>query len=183
MITIKCETKDSILLTEVTPFQGTLKKRTSEDISGLIASLGREGLLMPLAIWKHEDKNYLLDGHGRVEALWELAKEQPDIIETPLPCIYIEADTEDNARKALLQITSSYGKITKKGVESFMISIPDYVAPSVAKFVAKPVETKAKPVKDSTPKVTHKVLKVRIPMDKVDEVIKIFERIDFIEVL
>lgn len=183
MVDIKCKTKDGILITDVTPFQGKLKKRTVQDIDDLKQSILTEGLLMPFAVWKHEGKNFLLDGHGRHEALIQLAVEDPSILTSPIPCIYIDAETEDDARKALLQITSSYGKITKQGAKAFMISIPDYKAPSVSKFIPKAVVTKPVVKQEAEVVMTHKVLKIRVPNDKVDEVVNIFNKIDFIEVL
>ena len=181
---IKCTTKDTIKLTECVPFQGNLKKRTPQDIAELKDSLLREGLLMPFAVWDHDDKKYLLDGHGRKEALVQLAVEDASLLNVDWPCIYIRADTEDDARKALLQITSSYGKITKTGVKQFTVSIPDYKAPSIAKFVAKPVIKKTEatdPVQ--RPNQDKVILKVSVTKDKVSEVKKILEQFDFIKVL
>ena len=181
---IKCTTKDTIKLTECVPFQGNLKKRTPQDIAELKDSLLREGLLMPFAVWDHDDKKYLLDGHGRKEALVQLAVEDASLLNVDWPCIYIRADTEDDARKALLQITSSYGKITKAGVKQFTVSIPDYKAPSIAKFVAKPVTKKVEAVDPvQRPNQDKVVLKVSVTKDKVSEVKKILEQFDFIKVL
>lgn len=181
---IKCTTKDTIKLTECVPFQGNLKKRTPQDIAELKDSLLREGLLMPFAIWDHDDKKYLLDGHGRKEALVQLAVEDANLLNVDWPCIYIKADTEDDARKALLQITSSYGKITKTGVKQFTVSIPDYKAPSIAKFVAKPVTKKVDAVDPvQRPNQDKVILKVSVTKDKVSEVKKILEQFDFIKVL
>lgn len=181
---IKCTTKDTIKLTECVPFQGNLKKRTPQDIAELKESLLREGLLMPFAVWDHDDKKYLLDGHGRKEALVQLAVEDANLLNVDWPCIYIKADTEDDARKALLQITSSYGKITKTGVKQFTVSIPDYKAPSIAKFVAKPVIKKTEAVDPvQRPNQDKVILKVSVTKDKVSEVKKILEQFDFIKVL
>lgn len=181
---IKCTTKDTIKLTECVPFQGNLKKRTSQDIAELKDSLLREGLLMPFAVWDHDDKKYLLDGHGRKEALVQLAVEDANLLNVDWPCIYIKADTEDDARKALLQITSSYGKITKTGVKQFTVSIPDYKAPSIAKFVAKPVIKKTEAVDPvQRPNQDKVILKVSVTKDKVSEVKQILGQFDFIKVL
>lgn len=181
---IKCTTKDTIKLTECVPFQGNLKKRTSQDIAELKGSLLREGLLMPFAVWDHDDKKYLLDGHGRKEALVQLAVEDANLLNVDWPCIYIKADTEDDARKALLQITSSYGKITKTGVKQFTVSIPDYKAPSIAKFVAKPVIKKTEAVDPvQRPNQDKVILKVSVTKAKVSEVKQILEQFDFIKVL
>ena len=181
---IKCTTKDTIKLTECVPFQGNLKKRTPQDIAELKESLLREGLLMPFAVWDHDDKKYLLDGHGRKEALVQLAVEDASLLNVDWPCIYIRADTEDDARKALLQITSSYGKITKTGVKQFTVSIPDYKAPSIAKFVAKPVTKKVDAMDPvQRPNQDKVILKVSVTKDKVSEVKKILGQFDFIKVL
>lgn len=181
---IKCTTKDTIKLTECVPFQGNLKKRTAQDIAELKDSLLREGLLMPFAVWDHDDKKYLLDGHGRKEALVQLAVEDANLLNVDWPCIYIKADTEDDARKALLQITSSYGKITKTGVKQFTVSIPDYKAPSIAKFIAKPVTKKVEAVDPvQRPNQDKVILKVSVTKEKVSEVKKILEQFDFIKVL
>ena len=181
---IKCTTKDTIKLTECVPFQGNLKKRTPQDIAELKDSLLREGLLMPFAVWDHDDKKYLLDGHGRKEALVQLAVEDASLLNVDWPCIYIRADTEDDARKALLQITSSYGKITKTGVKQFTVSIPDYKAPSIAKFVAKPVTKKVEAVDPVLRSNQDKVvLRVSVTKDKLSDVKKILEQFDFIKVL
>lgn len=181
---IKCSVKDSVKLTEVQPFQGNLKKRTQQDIDGLKESLLREGLLMPFAVWIQGDKKYLLDGHGRKEALVQLAVDDANLLTVDWPCIYVKADTEDDARKALLQITSSYGKITKTGVKQFTVSIPDYVAPSIAKFVQKPIkEIKGKLDAEDRLNIDKVILKVRIDKDKVEEVKDILKGFKFIEVL
>lgn len=181
---IKCSTKDSVKLTDVVPFQGNLKKRTESDIKELKESLLREGLLMPFAVWDHEGKKFLLDGHGRKEALVQLAVEDASLLTMDWPCIYVQADTEDDARKALLQITSSYGKITKTGVKQFCVSIPDYKAPSISKFISKPLVKKPVSVDPvQRPNQDKVVLKVRIDKDKVSEVKNILAQFKFIEVL
>ena len=126
------------------------------------------------------DKNYLLDGHGRKVALTQLCDQDPEILEQALPVIYIEAEDENNARKALLQITSQYGKVTKQGVKQFCVSIPDYKAPVINKFIPKPVTDK--PVKQ--PKASSKViLKIRVTREKLEQVREVFKQFDFIEVL
>jgi hypothetical protein len=65
MVEIKCSTKDTIKLTDCVAFQGNLKKRTQQNIDELKQSLSTEGLLMPFAVWVHDNTSYLLDGHGR----------------------------------------------------------------------------------------------------------------------
>lgn len=181
MIKINCESSDTLKLTDMVPFQGSLKKRTEQDIKELTDSLVSEGLMMPFAIWKHEGKNYLLDGHGRKEALTKLAVEDAKMLSEEWPVIYVNAETEDEARKALLQITSAYGKVTKSGYKQFCVSIPDYHAPVINKFMPKPV--KVKTPEQVKPKQDKTVLRIRVMNDRVNQVLEIFKQFNFIEVL
>lgn len=190
MIKVNCKAADTLKLTEMKPFQGKLKKRTPQDIEALKKSLMDEGMMMPFVIWRKpgdpeaetstEVNMYLLDGHGRKEALVQLAVDDPELLEFQWPVIYVDASDEDAARKALLQITSQYGKITKIGYKAFTATIPDYKAPCVAKFIPKPVSDKPK-VKAKVPDTV--ILKIRVKRDKLDQVKAVFGQFDFIEVL
>ena len=181
MLKINCESDATLKLTDMVAFQGNLKKRTDEDISALQESLKTEGLMMPFAVWKHEGKNYLLDGHGRKEALIRMATATPELLNAEWPVVYVNADTEDEARKALLQITSSYGKITKAGVKQFCVSIPNYKAPVINKFVTKSVPVKKQVAEKSAP--TKTIIKIRVDSDKVEQVRSILKEFAFIEVI
>lgn len=175
---IKCKTEESMLITDMVPFQGNLKKRTEQDIHELQDSLNNEGLLMPFAIWK-SDKNYLLDGHGRRQAIMGLIDQDPSLLQVQWPVIVIDAADEDTARKALLQITSQYGKVTKQGIKQFTVSIPDYKAPVIAKFTPK-----VKVLKDKNPKKdTRVILKIRVDQSKLADVKEILNSVNYIEVL
>jgi len=184
MIKINCETKDSLKLAEMIPFQGNLKKRTPQDLAGLKESLTTEGLMMPFAVWKHEGKNYLLDGHGRKEALMQMAiNGDAEMISFDWPVVFVEADTEEAARKALLQITSSYGKITKQGVKQFCVSIPDYRAPAIQKYVAKPVKVNTDAGKlPNTP--VKKIIRIRVSQENEAQLLNVLGQFkEFIEIL
>lgn len=184
MIKINCETKDKLKLVELIPFQGGLKKRTEQDLKELKESLTTEGLMMPFAVWKRDDKYLLLDGHGRKQVLMQMVDEDPSLLSVDWPVIFIDADTEDDARKALLQITSSYGKITRSGVKQFCVSIPDYKAPAISKFVANKTTVTNKSISAAQKSTPDKVvLKVRIEKDKVAQVKEILSQFSFIEVL
>ena len=175
---IKCKTEETMLITDMVPFQGNLKKRTEQDIHELQDSLNNEGLLMPFAIWK-SDKNYLLDGHGRRQAIMGLIDQDPSLLQVQWPVIVIDAADEDTARKALLQITSQYGKVTKHGIKQFTVSIPDYKAPVIAKFTPK-----VKVLKDKNPKKdTRVILKIRVDQSKLADVKEILNSVNYIEVL
>ena len=181
MIKINCESSDTLKLTEMVPFQGKLKKRTDQDIKEQTESLINEGLMMPFAIWQHEGKNFLLDGHGRKEAITRLAVDDANVLNTDWPVIFVNAETEDEARKALLQITSSYGKITKQGYKQFCVSIPDYKAPAIQKYVAKPVTVRHVASEQNINKDV--ILKIKVSHDKIEQVKEILKSFDFIKVL
>ena len=193
MIKINCVAQGTIRLSECTPFQGNLKKRTEAEVAELMRSIKTEGLIMPFAVWQNDGRNYLLDGHGRLEALRKLALTEPDIDLEEFPCIFIKADSENDARKALLQITSSYGRITKMGVKQFTVSIPDYRAPSINRYVVNVKKTDVKPVMDRQINApSDSIIKLRvkegmkddagIPITK-ERVLEILGRFNFLEIL
>lgn len=178
MLQIKCSASDTVKLSELTPFQGDLKKRTDKDVAELKESLTKDGLLMPFAVWKHKGKQYLLDGHGRLQALNELAADDQEIATTDWPAIVVTANSEEQARKTLLQITSSYGHITKDGAVKFCAKIPGYKAPSINKFVNK-IE---RPRKEKLAPKTEALIKIYVPLDKEAEVRQILASVDYIKV-
>lgn len=157
MLEIRCEAKDLLRLDEMCPLQGDLKKRSREQLKCLKESLIEEGLLAPFFIWKErseetgEEFNWLLDGHARWEALRSISDDTNDsslFHEREFPVVYIEADNVDEAKKALLQITSQYGSVTKEGAINFCASIPGYRAPSVAAYLkpASPIKERVIPM-------------------------------------
>lgn len=184
-INIKWDTSEQLTLDELVPFQGNLKKRTQEDIDKLKESLLREGLIMPFAVWKHDGRNYILDGHGRHEALRQLTMDIESGLQVTdkYPCLIIHADTEDDARKTLLQITSQYGKITKAGVKQFTASIPTYVAPSIQKFVTTGT-AKLKPVKPvSHVESDKRIIKIQVAAADYDAVVQILSKSPYVKIV
>lgn len=178
MVKVMCQTPEVIRLGELTPFQGDLKRRTEKDVTALADSIREEGLLMPFAVWKHKGVNSLLDGHGRLSALTEIALQDNSVATQEFPVLFIEADTEEQARKSLLQITSSYGKITRDGVMKFCATIPEYHAPSINKFVHKKTVNRKLPAQNNT----H-ILKIAVNNDKLDAVLDLFKKCEYIRVL
>jgi DNA modification methylase len=78
----------------------------------------KHGFVVPIFVWKHENRNGVIDGTGRVETL-SLMKEEGYII-PELPVVYIKAKDEAEAKEILLKITSQYGKMTQKGFDEFI---------------------------------------------------------------
>ena len=174
MITCKCETPDMVTLTEMTPFQEELKKRGAKDIAALAATIKEDGLLTPFMLWEHEDKKFILDGHGRREALVQLALNDPAIIEQKFPAVIIKAETREDAIKAVLQISSSYGRMNKAGAVKFTAPIVGYKAPYI-----KRLEPKVK-----KPKVSDDVvIKIRVRKDKANAICELLRQTEGITVL
>lgn len=178
MVDVKCHTKEGVTLGELVPFQGDLKRRSSKDIASLGESIKAEGLLMPFAVWKNGGAKNLLDGHGRLAALTEMSMEDADIAKQAFPVIYIEAETEEQAKKSLLQITSSYGRVDKAGAAKFCASIPQYKAPIVNKFVKRNWQERKLPEMKN-----EEVIRIAVPHDKAAAVRELFKSVDYIRML
>ena len=178
MVSVKCNTGETLRLHELQGFQGDLKKRTKKDIEELIASIKADGLIMPLAVWLNPaGVHYLLDGHGRLAALTDMACEDQSIAEQDFPVVYIMADNEDEARKNLLQISSIYGKITRQGAVKFMATIPEYRAPSINRYMH---PGKARAVNE---RKADKIIRISVPADKEAAVRELLSQVAYIKVL
>lgn len=176
MIDIHCTSATHQKLSGLTRFQGSLKKRTRKDVQALAQSLKNEGLIMPFVVWIDPYDNVnLLDGHGRLAALTELALEDNSIAEQDFPVIYVNAADENIARQYLLQINSVYGRMTREGVAEFTRSIPDYKAPAIAKFSKAPVK---KHVSQATA-----IIRLKVPADKEEAVRRLLSTVEYITVL
>ena len=122
-IEINCTGSDTIQLHELTEFQGELKERSAGDIEKIIKSIRKHGFSFPFFVWAHagENGNYInhvLDGHGRLEALKKLQSEGEEI--PPLPCVYVSAENEAEAKEKLLKLNSQYGHMTADSVAAFL---------------------------------------------------------------
>lgn len=105
---------------KIEAFQGNLKDLKKPEFDMLLKSLKEQGFFVPFYIWEHDGKPYALDGHQRLRVL-KKSKVQP----YKLPYINIEADTEEDARKKLLLISSQFGKITEDGFQEFTAEMAD----------------------------------------------------------
>ena len=94
-----------------------------------------------------------------------------------MPVIFVDAENENQAKQALLQIVSSYGNISKKGALAFCSTIPEYRAPSIRKFVSPPAAKRKNTV------LGKSLIRIMVPADKEAEVRKILADVEYIEVL
>lgn len=116
-IQIKCETKETLNLAEMTEFQGGLKERTDIDYDKIKLSIIKFGFSFPFFVWKLGNKNYILDGHGRFATLCKMQKD--GYIIPDLPVVEIKAKNKTEAKQKLLRLNSQYGKMTKESVLEF----------------------------------------------------------------
>lgn len=115
---ITCDTKDTLPLSALTEFQGGLKKRTDDDLAKIERSIKQYGFATPFFVWKHEGKNKVLDGHGRLQTLKAMKARGEEIAN--LPVVYIDLPNEEVAKNLLLRICSTYGEMTAESVAEFL---------------------------------------------------------------
>lgn len=108
-------------LADLTPFQGALKDLSTENYAKLRSSIIDEGFMAPVFVWR--DK--ILDGHQRTTVI---QREGWDV-DGGVPVVEIEADSEQEAARKLLKLTSAYAKPQAEGVFDFMqthdLALPD----------------------------------------------------------
>ncbi len=115
---ITCSANEYLPVSELVDFQGTLKTRTERDIQNILSSFERHGFAFPFFVWNKDDKNYVLDGHGRLQAvnvLKSMGVSVPD-----LPIVRVKCKDEKSAKRLVLQLNSHYGRMTKESVVKFI---------------------------------------------------------------
>jgi hypothetical protein len=184
-IEIKCKTDDRLDWHLLTDFQGNLKTRDDYQLTKLANSIKRNGFLFPFFVWSDSQNYYTLDGHGRLAALKLL--ENDGYVIGPVPVCYINAKDRSEAKRALLQLNSRYGKITPEGFDEFTADfdydIDEFEIPEIDDLCVKgdskePNEIEIKPYNKA-----HYLLSVDI--DKVDtiaDIIHALEETDGVEV-
>ena len=100
---------------ELQNFQGDLKELSPESYEKLKTSFIRHGNIAPIFIW---DDN-ILDGHQRINTLFKL-RDEGVVIPKELPCVKIEAESEKEAKRFLLQYISQQGRVTEDGLYAFL---------------------------------------------------------------
>lgn len=114
-IPIRCKGNRYLFHNKLKHFQGNLKEMRKEDAQKLRSLILKHGWIAPVFVW---NKNYILDGHGRMLVLGELLKEGYTI--DALPVVDIEANTKKEAGEILLAINSHFQKITDEGLYQFL---------------------------------------------------------------
>lgn len=95
-------------------WQGELKDLSDKNYQKLKQVLLKRGFKVPLFIWQHEGKEYLMDGTQRQRVM---IKE--DMQPYEVPYILVEANTVAEAKAQLLEISSQYGTIQQDELDKF----------------------------------------------------------------
>jgi hypothetical protein len=123
-IEIRCSTKDSLTLEELTPFQGSLKTLSPVDRDKLARKIVVDGFVVPFFVWSDRGTNYIIDGHQRDIVLRHLKDHEFDgekvTMPARFPVVYIDAKSDSDARRILLDINSKYGMISEASLTTFM---------------------------------------------------------------
>lgn len=183
-IEYKCQVKDVIAFRAMIPFQGKLKSRSEDDVQKLANSLEKDGLLMPFVLWydttkkPDEQVNYILDGHARYAAITWMGETNPEVLKQEYPFIHIAAATIEEAQEQLLQISSSYGRITPKGLKEFLSKAPSIKLENIGIKVKVPAAIVRVPVEEK-----RTIIRLSVEKDMVQELLKILEKVQFVRVL
>ena len=120
-ITVNCKSADTLPIDRILEFQGELKKLSKQNRDKLMNSILKHGFIAPLFVWDDSGDYRLLDGHQRLATLIHMRQKGYGI--PMLPVDYIQADSEEDAKRKLLQITSQYGDFSIEGIQEFTAGI------------------------------------------------------------
>lgn len=117
-IRIECQGASTISINELIPFQGNLKSLSEKNYERLKSQILKDGFSEPVSVWINEGKNYILNGHQRIRTIQKMVSEGYAC--EPIPVSIINADSIQHAKKKLLALASSYGKVEKEGLYEFI---------------------------------------------------------------
>lgn len=120
-IVVKCKGHKTLPIDQLLEFQDGLKRLTQKNREKLIGSICERGFIAPIFVWDDSGDYRLLDGHQRLKTLIWMRENGWDI--PMIPVDIIEADSEQDAKKKLLAITSQYGEFDLDGFIEFTSDI------------------------------------------------------------
>jgi hypothetical protein len=112
-IKITCGYQKLIPTETLQNFQGNLKELSEKNYDKLKRLILKRGFRFPVFVWRES----ILDGHQRLFVVSKLIDSGYHFPECP--CVEIEAESETEAAEMLLELNSSYGKITPEGLYEF----------------------------------------------------------------
>lgn len=116
-VRVICSGAAFIDIEELVPFQGAFKKLTPENYKRLRVQLLETGVAAAATVWKNKGKFFLLDGHQRREALMKMRAEGIKV--NPIPVVFTECDNDEDARRKILALASTYGEVNEDFLQEF----------------------------------------------------------------
>jgi hypothetical protein len=117
-IRIECEGAAKYPIEQLLKFQGKIKVLTSKNAEKLKKSILKYGFSVPIAIWKRNGKNHILDGHQRCVVLETMQKE--GYIIPKIPVDIVNAKTKNEAKEKLIHIIGQYGEFDLEELDLFI---------------------------------------------------------------
>jgi hypothetical protein len=114
-----CDVKDFCRYDELVPFQGSLKDLQEFNFHKLKNEIINEGFGSPIFVWRHDDINYILDGHQRQRVIKHLV-EKEGYDNFLIPIVFIQDDSFEKAKRRLLSYVSQYGTLNNQGLYEYM---------------------------------------------------------------
>lgn len=121
LIRVECSGADAVAVENLIPFQGELKTLEDSAYQELRTDILELGFSEPISVWRHEEKNYILNGHQRLKTLQRMISEDGYSC-PPIPISLIEATDIKTAKLKVLALASSFGKVNSKGLFDFMVA-------------------------------------------------------------
>jgi len=116
-IKIGCDGTSFVDYRELNEFQEDIKDISRENLDKLKDGI-KDVFKAPLFVWKSDNKLWLLDGHQRKKALYEL--EQEGWIIPLIPIVEIFANSLKDAKSLILDYISQYGHINIKKIDLYI---------------------------------------------------------------
>lgn len=101
------------------PFQGDLKRLERDDYERLRKNIIENGYSFTIHMWKHKNKNYIIDGHQRLACL-KMMKDTEGYKIPKLPVSIVQAANYKSALNKVLAGISQYGTMTETTLTNFI---------------------------------------------------------------
>ena len=120
-INIKCKGSTEVNIDDLQDVQGEVKFLPSENLQKLLTSLEKNGFCEPFVIWREnqESKPVVIAGNQRLKAI-KKARELGWLLPLGFPAVEVEAENLQQAKKILLSLASTFGRVDKHHLEHFI---------------------------------------------------------------
>ena len=110
-----------VRLSALKPIQGELKELSNEDFI-LLRTKILSGIKFVFHVWKPDpsvSEYFIIDGHGRDNVLRHLVHNE-QYEEPMIPCALVQAETLEEAKKLVLDSSSTFHRLRPEGLRNFM---------------------------------------------------------------